>query len=578
MRYRADRVTWARSIARFPQPGFDKLSISWAIALAVLVNAASMLTPIVNAGDSVTYAALAQHMVETGNWVNLVLDSRDWLDKPHFPFWVTALCFKLFGINAFAYILPGFLFHLVGGYFTYRIGRLLFGRDSALLALLVYVSTFQLMDMASTVKAEAFLTGSITAACFYWLRFDADSRFKHLLLGAIFSAIAVMTKGIFTLITLSSGMVCMWLYQRQFYKLYSAKWLLALTITVLFTGPEVAALYWQFDSQPDKLIFGHTHVSGIRFFLWDSQFGRFFNSGPIKNEEGNPWYFLHVFLWTFLPWVGVFFMAMKASVFRSLAQDSAERGKLVFLAGSFGVTFALFSATKFQLDYYAAIVYPFAAILCGRYLAGWFDQNPIEERLSAVQLVVTGLILALTLGLAVYVSDPLLLCLVLLACGLLLAHLLWKRQGPGPSYAVLVYPVVAVCTLYAFLESMTFLAFSVYSVPYNVNRLLQGLPQAPIVAYQLDEIVARELNLYGPMPCTAVSQPDQLPPAGHAYYLVIREVQLLKIRDEIGPHQDLAHGMWVDHKTGILPRTLRLAKGVEPLESVHLVKVGVLLR
>jgi hypothetical protein len=42
----------------------------------------------------------------------------------------------------------------------------------------------------------------------------------------------------------------------------------------------------------------------------------------------------------------------------------------------------------------------------------------------------------------------------------------------------------------------------------------------------------------------------------------------------IGPHQNIARGEWVDHKTGILPRTLRLAKGVEPLESVYLVKVG----
>lgn len=89
--------------------------IRWAIALTVLVNAASMLTPIINEGDSVLYAALAQHMVNSGNWSELVLDQLDWLDKPHFPFWVGALSFKLLGISAFSYILPGFLFHFLGG-------------------------------------------------------------------------------------------------------------------------------------------------------------------------------------------------------------------------------------------------------------------------------------------------------------------------------------------------------------------------------------------------------------------------------------------------------------------------------
>jgi hypothetical protein len=61
------------------------------------------------------------------------------------------------------------------------------------------------------------------------------------------------------------------------------------------------------------------------------------------------------------------------------------------------------------------------------------------------------------------------------------------------------------------------------------------------------------------MPCTAVSQPGELPPYGHTYYLVIKKAQLLKIQEMIGPHQNIARGEWVDHKTGILPRTLRLA-------------------
>ena len=96
--------------------------IRLAIVLALLVNAASLFTPIINEGDSVLYAALSQHIAQTGNWSDLVLDKLDWLDKPHFPFWIGALFFKLFGISASSYILPGFLFHVLGGYFTYRLG------------------------------------------------------------------------------------------------------------------------------------------------------------------------------------------------------------------------------------------------------------------------------------------------------------------------------------------------------------------------------------------------------------------------------------------------------------------------
>ncbi len=238
--------------------------IRWAILFSLLVNAASLFTPIINEGDSVLYAALSQHIALTGNWGDLVLDKLDWLDKPHFPFWVTALFFKIGGVSTFNYILPGFLFHLLGSYYTYRIARMFYGRHVALIALLMVVSAYHLMYTSSAIKAEAFLTGSITAACYYWLRFDTQAKAKYLLLAAMFSAISVMTKGIFTLITIASGLACVWIYRGQWRNFWSAKWLLALALSLLFTFPEVLALYSQFDAHPEKVVFGKTGVSGIR--------------------------------------------------------------------------------------------------------------------------------------------------------------------------------------------------------------------------------------------------------------------------------------------------------------------------
>ena len=89
----------------------------------LLINALPLFTPILNEGDSVLYAALSQHMVSTGNWNDLMLEGRDWLDKPHFPFWLGALSFSWLGVSVFAYMLPGFLCHLLGAFYTYRLSR-----------------------------------------------------------------------------------------------------------------------------------------------------------------------------------------------------------------------------------------------------------------------------------------------------------------------------------------------------------------------------------------------------------------------------------------------------------------------
>ena len=144
-----------------------------------------------------------------------------------------------------------------------------------------------------------------------------------------------MTKGVFTLITISSGLCCMWAYQGRWRELLRWKWLAALTVTLLCVMPEVLALYRQFDMHPEKTVFDQTGVSGIRFFLWDSQFGRFFNVGPITNKDGNKLFFVLVFLWAFLPWVAAFVWACWRAVRPVGDVDSHSRSQQVYLLGSF---------------------------------------------------------------------------------------------------------------------------------------------------------------------------------------------------------------------------------------------------
>ena len=536
----------------------------------LLINAAAMLSPVINGGDSITYAALSQHIALNNDWANLVLDGKDWLDKPHMPFWITALFFKIGGISAFTYILPGFLFHLIGGYFTYRIARLFYGREAAWLSVLVYVSVYHLMDSSIEVKAETYLTGFIMGACYYWLRYDAQAKLKYLLLGALFSACAVMTKGVFTLITITSGLVCMWLYRKQWSKLWSVKWLLAFALSLLFTAPEVVALYLQFDSHPEKAVFGQTQVSGIRFFLWDSQFGRFFNTGPIKNTNGHPFYFVLVFLWAFLPWVAVFVAAMVAGVRKFFARTVGERASFVFLCGAFFITFMLFSATSFQLDHYTVILFPFAAILCGKFLHDWLEQQRKGRALFVVQLALTTLLVGLAVGLSVYVANSVVMSVVLAMFAALLAYgyVTHKERRVG---VVLVQPVFGIAMLYAFLVLTNALTFTSVSVAYNANAQLAGKPGAPIYVYQMD-IVARELGLYNRSPCYAVDDAAQLPQAGR-YYLLVSGEQLAQLGGQLGHMEQVAQGKWVVHKTGTFPRFLRLAKGTEPLEDIRIVQV-----
>src|SRR3990167_9156490 len=169
------------------------------ILIVVLANSVGLLFPCLLSMFSPYYGSIAKHIALTNNWTDLVFSGHDWLDKPHFPFWITALFFKIFGINSFAYMLPGFIFHLIGVYYTYRLARFWYSKEVGVLAALFTASAMHLMLSSIDVRAEAFLLGEITPACYYWLKYNQKFRLKYLFLGAMFTALAMMTKGIFVL-------------------------------------------------------------------------------------------------------------------------------------------------------------------------------------------------------------------------------------------------------------------------------------------------------------------------------------------------------------------------------------------
>jgi 4-amino-4-deoxy-L-arabinose transferase-like glycosyltransferase len=539
--------------------------LQWAAFITVLINAAAMCSPIINSGDAITYATIAQHIVLSHDWASLVLDGQDWLDKPHLPFWITALFFKIGGVSALTYILPGFIFHLIGAYYTYRLARMLYNKQTAVLAVLIYVSIFNLMDSSIEIKAEAYLRAQILAACYYWLRYDAQFRIKYLVLGALFTAMAIMTKGIFTLFTISSGLVCLWLYQKQWSKLFSLKWLAALILSLLLSAPELVALHLQFNQHTGS---GNSEqqVSAFKFFFWDSQFGRFFNTGPIQNHNGHPLYYVLVFLWAFLPWTSVFFAATYAHLKAFGNAISSERAAFVFLSCTFLCTFLMFSATKFQMGYYIDIILPFAAILSANYL----NNAGISRPLFIAQLCLTSFIALLAIALSIYVMNfTLLATIAVIFIGLL--SYFYATRTASLNFRAITCSVFAINMLYVFLILLTYLAFTQFSTAYNAAKLLGKQSDIPIYVYQMPE-VARELALYSEAPCHEIETPEPLTQPKGNFYLLVKHDQVQQLHFESSQFRQLANMQLVIHKTGTFNKLLQLAKGTWPLETIDLIQ------
>ena len=335
------------------------------IALAIAVNCSGLDIPILGP-DAAVYAVIAKTMVQRHNYLELFVHGHDWLDKPHFPFWLTALSFRLFGFHTWAYKLPAVLCLLMGAWYTYLFAKQFYTRQVALWSVLILLTAEHIILSNNDVRAEPYLTGLVIAAVYAFSRGQRTKKCWPLLLGAGFTACAIMTKGLMALIPIGGALAGELVLTKQWKDLWHIRWLCAALVILLGITPELYCLYHQFDAHPDKVVFGRTGVSGIRFFFWDSQFGRFMNTGPIKGQ-GTPMFFLHTALWAFLPWSAFLYVAVFTRLKTYWRKEQVE-GEKYTISGSL-LTFLVFSASRFQLPHYLNILFPFWAILTAQYLS-----------------------------------------------------------------------------------------------------------------------------------------------------------------------------------------------------------------
>lgn len=390
------------------------------IAAGILLNVPVLFNEILEP-DGALYASIAKHIALTNDWVNLFGDGHDWLDKPHFPFWLTAISFKAFGINAFAYKLPAFICWLLGIFYTYKLTKLLYNETTAKLAVIIFITSLHVILANFDVRAEGYLTAFIIAATYHLHIASKQKWSMHIVYAALFCAFAVMTKGIFALVTIAGGFVIYWMVNKQWKEFLQPRWWLLVILTFIFIMPELYSLYMQFDLHPEKVVFGTTNVSGLKFFFWDSQFGRFFNTGPITGK-GDPSFFLHTTLWAFLPWALMLYTAVFL-LFKKI-KSAFRNNERILITGSALITFLMFSLSKFQLPHYIVILFPHFAIITANYLLNiqsaktWKTWNVV---MIALYIILIALVVTLTLY---YKTDNVVLPMLLAA--VVTAVLIWK--------------------------------------------------------------------------------------------------------------------------------------------------------
>lgn len=514
-------------------------SIKYLIVLAVLANAVGFFFPSLRSTFTPYYGSIAKHIVTSGNWSDLMLLNQDWLDKPHLPFWLTALSYQIFGFSSFSYILPGFLFHLIGLFFTYKLAKFWYNGEVALFAVLFTASALHLMLSSIDVRAEAFLLGEIIPACYFWLRYDKHGSIKYLLGGAFFTACALMTKGIFVLITIISGIAILWIYRGKWRNFISFKWIIALCLSFILALPELWTLYLQFDLHPEKIMYGQSHISGIRWFFWDSQFGRFLSTGPIRNDHADfshYFFFMHTFLWAYLPWWPMFIVAIWQFT-KDFIHSRLHKDAEIFLFASFFVTFILFSVSVFQVDHYTNILFPFASIICAAWLNKVFASCKVNCRHSLfyIEGIIASILLLAIMIITPWVLSGITMWVILLLNLVAWAAVIWFRNKMW-QFKIVAYPTIAISMLFVFLMTVNGVEYAKYDGGYQIATYLNAKNDVTVVSYNIDsknQMDMLDLNLHSKNPYLEINDLSQLKSIKRPIYLVIENKDLPAVVSKI---------------------------------------------
>lgn len=328
------------------------------MGFAILVYTMGLFVTIMEP-DAATYAIISMEMLDRNNIFELYSRGMDWLDKPHFQFWITAISYKVFGVNNIGFKIPAILFTLLGVRFTYMYGRDFYSSKVGWISAFLLVTSLHVILSNNDIRAEPYLLGMTIFSMYYFAKFLKIRNWIHFLLGCLGLAGLMMTKGLFTIIPVCSAILFSLIYGRKWDLLFHWQWIAAGVVTMLFTSPVLYSYYVQFDLHPEKVIFGQTNVSGIRFFLWDSQWGRFMNTGPIKGK-GDIFFFLHTLLWAFAPWAFLAYFSLYDKIRRLIKRINTSETLTFF---GFISLVIILSVSSFQLPHYIVPLFPLLSIL-----------------------------------------------------------------------------------------------------------------------------------------------------------------------------------------------------------------------
>jgi 4-amino-4-deoxy-L-arabinose transferase-like glycosyltransferase len=377
------RKSWAfklRAYVNKAQAAPIQRRYRWLIGVGVLGLALVLLFYHLGDGslhdwDEAIYAQVAREMLLSQTWTTLSWNGATFFHKPPLHFWLTALTYKMIGVNEFAARLWPAIFGFGVVVLTFVLGvrfhSWVVGTIGALLLLVVdqgyYGYWWNFLSLSRVGMLDTALTFWIMAALL--LVWEAERRPRLIMFIGLPVGIAVMTKAWVGFLAAAIPLVY-WLMAERPRLSDVVSWVVAMLLAGIVILPWHL---WQYALHGPPFL--HEYL-GINLT------GRLFQA--FEGNAGGPLYYLDIARRGFSIWGYLWPLAYVWAVWKALAQGD-RRMRLVL--ASITLPLLLFSLAQTKLGWYISMIYPAIALLLGLALAELLTERIALGLVAAVMVV-----------------------------------------------------------------------------------------------------------------------------------------------------------------------------------------------
>ena len=438
--------------------------VALALVVAPLLASAPLFDP-----DEGLHAAIAQEMVQRGDYLTPTFRGEPFLDKPILFFWAEAVSLRLFGANATAVRVPPLLFGLFGMLTVALLGRALFDESAGLMAGIVYGTMLLPMGVSQVAVHDVGVVPfmCIAALCLVHTDLAASaptppnlppkggggrmglvvSAFgRRIWINAVVAGVAlglsILTKGLVGIVFTGIFAFCLAVRRPSNLVRLAIVLVVAVVIALLVAAPWYIAME-------------RAHPGYLHYYFVERHLQGYLTA--TQRHAGRPfWYYVPIVLGGALPWtaylVGALRFAWPAEALAKAAQgfgEASERRALRnVLWGWVGVGLVFLSIAESKLVTYALPLFTALALIIGEYFSRIFRLEAettgvlfrfafVVHALALALLPLAGLVL-----LVVKFADmPRLLWAIVVVLGVEILRTAWRALR-SPSDSTIVQDIV----------------------------------------------------------------------------------------------------------------------------------------